>query len=68
MGYICPVQAYIGESPEMDNTEITLYRNNNMLLTKKLTIRVTSNMCKYYRNLGYKFKCNDKIEIDIATV
>lgn len=36
-----------------------------MLLTKKLTIRVTSNMCKYYRNLGYKFKCNDKIEIDI---
>lgn len=39
-----------------------------MLLTKKLTIRVTSNMCKYYRNLGYKFKCNDKIEIDIATV
>lgn len=36
-----------------------------MLLTKKINVRVTSNMCKYYRSKGYEFQCNDFIEIDI---
>lgn len=36
-----------------------------MLLTKKVDVKVTSNMCKYYKEKGYIFKCNDVITIDI---
>ena len=32
-----------------------------MLLTKKVDVKVTSNMCKYYRDKGYIFNCNDVI-------
>ena len=37
-----------------------------MLLTKSIKIKVTSNMCKYYRDKGYIFNCNDVIEVDIS--
>lgn len=36
-----------------------------MLLSKSVKVKVTSNVCKYYSNLGYKFKCNEIIEVKI---
>lgn len=35
------------------------------LLSKYVYVKITSNMCKYYKEKGYKFKCNDVIKIDI---
>lgn len=36
-----------------------------MLLTKNINVRITSNMVKYYRSLGYNEKCNTIINIPI---
>lgn len=36
-----------------------------MLLSKVVKVKVTSNMCKYYKEKKYNFKCNDFIEVNI---
>lgn len=36
-----------------------------MLLSKVVKIKVTPNMCKYYKEKGYQFKCNDTIEVKV---
>ena len=36
-----------------------------MLVSKSICVKITSNMCKYYKDKGYIFKCGDIIEVDI---
>ena len=36
-----------------------------MLLSKIVNIKIVSNQCKRYRELGYIFKCNDIIEVKV---
>jgi hypothetical protein len=37
-----------------------------ILISDKVTIRITSGMCKYYKEKGYTFKCNDFIEVKVS--
>lgn len=36
-----------------------------MLLSKTIKLKIVSNQCKRYKELGYEFKCNDIIEVRV---
>ena len=38
---------------------------SKMIIDKEINIRITSNVCEYYKKLGYIFKCGDFINIKI---
>lgn len=37
-----------------------------MLVDTEIYVKITSNMCKYYINKGYQFKCNDTILVKVV--